>query len=420
MSGIMWVEEYRPRKIADVVGNEKAKAQFLEWLKEWKPGDKAALLYGPPGVGKTTLVKVTARELGLDIIEMNASDFRTEKKVMRIAGRAATESSLEGILSGAKGTIIFLDEVDGVFGREDQGGIAAVLKVIRTSRVPVVLAANNPWDPRLRYMRGPCEMIRFYGIRLPTIVSFLKQIARSEGVTINDEALRVIAEKAKGDLRSAINDFQALAERSKALGLSDVGYLAGRDRQYNVFDTLKEFFSAKNIWRAEKALNSSEIDLETLFLTIHDNLPIQFRDSEKVASVYDSLSKADVILGRIKRSQDWRLMRYALEQLSTGVVLAGEEYHYARYRFPPTKIALMGRSKGERGTRDGVGTRIGIKCHVSSRVARLDFIPFLKVIFETDVRMASNLTRWFNFDEKMVAYLAGSEKQAKAITRLSN
>lgn len=418
MSGIMWVEEYRPKKIVDVVGNEKAKAQFLEWLKEWKPSHKAALLYGPPGIGKTTLVKVTAQEFGFVLVEMNASDSRTEEKIMRIAGRAATESSLEVILSGAKGTMIFLDEVDGIFGREDQGGIAAVLKIIRTSRVPVVLAANNPWDPRLRYMRGPCEMIRFYGIRLPTIVAFLKKIARREGIITNDEALRVIAEKAEGDLRSAVNDFQALAERRKALGLPDVGYLARRDRQYNVFDTLKEFFSAKNIWRAEKALNSSEIDLETLFQTIHDNLPIQFQDPEKLASVYASLSKADVILGRIKRSQDWRLMRYALEQLSNGVVLAGEEYHYARYQFPPTKIALMGRSKGERSVRDGVSTRIGARCHVSSRVANLDFIPFLKVIFETDVEMASDLTKWFNFDEKMVTYLTGSEKQAKAITRL--
>lgn len=417
MSIIMWVEEYRPKKTVDVVGNEKAKEQFLEWLKKWKTGHKAALLYGPPGVGKTTLVKVTARELGFDLIEMNASDFRTEEKLMRIAGRAATESSLEGILSGAKGTIIFLDEVDGIFGREDQGGIAAVLKVIRTSRVPVVLAANNPWDPRLRYMRGPCEMIRFYGIRLPTIVSFLKKIARSEGVIANDEALRVIAEKAEGDLRSAINDFQALAERRKPLELSDVGYLARRDRQYNVFDTLKEFFSAKNIWRAEKVLNSSEIDLETLLQTIHDNLPIQFQDPEKLAYVYESLSKADVLFGRVKRSQDWGLMRYALKQLSTGVVLAGEEYHYARYQFPPTKIAMMGRGKGERGIRDDINTRIGGKCHVSSRVANLDFIPFLRVIFETDVKMASNIAKWFNFGEEMVTYLTGSEKQAKAITR---
>jgi len=97
--------------------------------------------------------------------------------------------------------------------------------------------------------------------------------------------------------------------------------------------------------------------------------------------------------------------------------LSGGEYHYAKYQFPPTKIALMGRGKSERSIRDSINTRIGGKCHVSSRVANLDFIPFLRVIFETDVKMASNLAKWFNFDEEMVTYLTGSEKQAKAITR---
>lgn len=417
MGNVMWVETYRPQKIADVVGNEKAKAQFLEWLRKWKPGDKAALLYGSPGIGKTTLVRVAARELEYSLVEMNASDFRTEEKVMRIAGRAATERSLVNIFSDRRGTIIFLDEVDGIFGRADQGGIAAVLKVARSSNSPVVLVANNPWDPRLRYMRFACEMIRFYGIRAPTIVAFLRNIAKNEGVEVEDEALGTIADRTKGDLRSAINDLQSLAERRRMLKASDVAYMAQRDRQYNVFDTLKDFFSAKTSWQAENALNSSEIDFETLFLTIHDNLPTQFQDLEKMAGAYDAMSRADVIMGRIKRSQNWRLMKYVIDLVSTSVVLAGEGYHYVKYQFPPTKMAMLGKSKGERTLRKEVGTRIGAKCHVSRRIANLDFIPFLRIIFENDKELASSLSHWFNFSEEMIEFLAGSEKLEKAIMK---
>ncbi len=417
MSSIMWVETYRPQKIADVVGNEKAKSQFLEWLRKWKPGNKAALLYGSPGIGKTTLVKVAARELGYSLVEMNASDFRTEEKVMRIAGRAATERSLVGIFSDTKGTIIFLDEVDGIFGREDQGGIAAVLKVAKSSNSPVVLVANNPWDPRLRYMRFACEMIRFYGIRMPTIVAYLKKIAKNEGIEVEDEALRIIAERAEGDLRSAINDFQSLAERRRMLRASDVESMAQRDRQYNVFDTLKDFFSAKTSLHAKRALDSSEVDFDILFLTIHDNLPAQFQDLEKMAIVYDAMSKADVIMGRIKRSQNWGLMPYVIDLVSTGVMLAEEEYHYVKYQFPPTKVAMLGRNKGERTMREEVCTHIGAKCHVSRKIANLDFIPFLRLIFENDKKLASSLSHWFNFNEKMIEFLAGSEKLAKAIVK---
>ncbi len=78
-SDLLWVEKYRPKKIEDVTGNDEAKALFLEWLKNKRHTKKAVLLYGPAGVGKTTLVQAAARELGFSIIEMNASDTRSEK-----------------------------------------------------------------------------------------------------------------------------------------------------------------------------------------------------------------------------------------------------------------------------------------------------------------------------------------------------
>ena len=53
---LLWVEKYRPKKIAEVIGNEEAKATFVEWLKSKRRRKKAVLLYGPPGVGKTALV----------------------------------------------------------------------------------------------------------------------------------------------------------------------------------------------------------------------------------------------------------------------------------------------------------------------------------------------------------------------------
>jgi hypothetical protein len=44
-----------------------------------------------------------------------------------------------------------------------------------------------------------------------------------------------------------------------------------------------------------------------------------------------------------------------------------------------------------------------------------EFLPYLKVIFETNAEMASGIARWLDLDEAMVEYLAGAKKQAKAI-----
>jgi replication factor C large subunit len=411
MSKVMWVEKYRPKSVSEVIGNEKAKSQFLNWLKNWRIGTKPVLLYGPPGVGKTTLVRVAAKEFGYAIVEMNASDFRTEEKVMRIAGRAATESSLDQFFMEVKGSLVFLDEVDGIFGKEDEGGISAILRLSKVARAPVVLVANNPWDPKLRYLRGSCQMIRFYGIRVPTLVSFLGRICRGEGVLAEETALRGIAEKAEGDLRSAVNDLQAFAEGRKVLRLIDVERLATRDRQYNVFDTLKALFSAKTYWQAEKALHGSEIDHNLLFQTIHDNLPLQFTNSEELAKAYNALSWADIFFGRVNRTQNWVLLSYGLEQMTAGVSLATKgEYHYAQYQFPPSKLTFMSQTTRERGLRGRICARIGSKCHVSHRVANTDFLPFINFIFENNPELASEIACWLNLEEDLIEYL----KEAKA------
>ncbi|MBS7643446.1 replication factor C large subunit [Candidatus Bathyarchaeota archaeon] len=407
MSKVMWVEKYRPKSVSEIIGNEKAKSQFLNWLKNWEIGTKPVLLYGPPGVGKTTLVRVAAKEFGYSIIEMNASDFRTEEKVMRIAGRAATECSLDSFLTNVKGSLVFMDEIDGIFGKEDEGGVSAILRLSKEARAPVVLVANNPWDPKLRYLRGFCQMIRFYGIRTPTLVSFLARICRAEGIVAEEAALRSIAEKVEGDVRSAVNDLQALAEGRKVLRLADVKPLATRDRQYNVFDTLKALFSAKTYLEAEKVLRSSEIDSDLLLQTIHDNLPIHYTKLEELAEAYNALSLADIFFGRVSRTQNWGLLSYGLGQMTAGVALARKgEYHYAQYRFPPSKLTFMSQTTVERKLRDRLCARIGSKCHVSRRVANTDMLPFIRFIFENNRTLASKIAHWLNLEEDLAEYLS--------------
>lgn len=400
---IMWVEKYRPRRINDIVGNENAKTSFMKWLDNWKPKSKAALLYGPPGVGKTTLVKVAASEY--DLIEMNASDLRKEENIMRIAGRAAQESSLSITLSKKKGTIIFLDEVDGIFVKEDQGGLSAIIKVINFSRIPIVLAANNPYDPKLRSLRNYCVMIRFYKIQPYDIQRFLDKICRSEGIMCEREALEVIAEKSEGDVRSSVNDLQTLSEL-KIVNLSSLKLLYNRNRESDIWDTLKRLFASTDFSQIEKALRESEVEFDLLLQTIHDNMPRQFRDPIKIASAYDLLSKADITIGRIGK-RHWELQNYALKQVALALATANESRsrNYARYNFPPEKIALFVKTEKERSILTSICTKLSSKCHVSRRIANLDFVPFLKPIFGAEHASAAQITEWLKFEDDEVNYL---------------
>ena len=70
--------------------------------KEQAAKKKAVLLYGPPGVGKTALVNAAAKEFGFTIIEMNASDTRSEKAINEVAKPATSYVALDNFSRQAK------------------------------------------------------------------------------------------------------------------------------------------------------------------------------------------------------------------------------------------------------------------------------------------------------------------------------
>jgi len=241
---LLWVEKYRPKKIDDVVGNDEAKALFLQWLKNKKHTKKAVLLYGPPGVGKTTLVLAASKEYGFTVIEMNASDSRSEKAINAVAKPATSYKSLDNFSGAGKvgGNVLFLDEVDGIAGNEDRGGVNAIIKIVEESLVPVIMAANDPDVEKLRPLKKVCLLVRFQEVRIPLIIALLQKICLLERVKAEFEALERIAVNCKGDVRSAINDLQSLSEQNHRLTLADTVMLSSRNKNISLDDTLRGFF----------------------------------------------------------------------------------------------------------------------------------------------------------------------------------
>jgi replication factor C large subunit len=412
-----WSVKHKPKSLSEVVGNEEAIQRLAGWVKSWNKGvpkRRAAFLYGPPGIGKTVAVEALANDLNMELVERNASDYRTEEAVQKFAGLA----SQSGTLFGKKRLILF-DEVDGITGREDRGGVGAITQIAKAALVPIILIANNAYDQRLGSLRYYCEAIEFKKPAVGAVLKHLKRIIDREGIKADEAALKFIAQRSEGDVRSAVNDLQALAQGKTTLTYDDVSWLAYRDRKEAIFNILRMIFYGKSVDQAKHAVDMADVDPDMLFEWIYENLPHHLRDPHDLANAMNSLATADLYRGRIVRTQNWVFTRYVIDFMTAGVAMAREKTQPAGFvplKFPE-RIKLLSQTRAERQMKSAIGGKIKKKCHTSTRAATRDILPYIRIIFEDNAENAAGLAKWLDLDEEMIDYMAGNKKQAKAIAK---
>jgi replication factor C large subunit len=413
-----WTVKHKPKSLDEIVGNKEAIQTFVEWIKSWDKGTpkkRAAFIFGPPGVGKTVTVEALAADFKMELVEKNASDYRTEEAINRFAGLASQYGSLFG---GKR--LILLDELDGLTGTADKGGVKAITDIVKVAQCPIVLIANNAYDPRFANLRNYCLLIEFKKPPASEVIKHLKRICLSEGIQADDDALKFIAQRSGGDVRSAVNDLQALAQGKKRLTYEDVSWLGYRDRQDTIFNVLRMIIYARTCNSAKQAVDMADVDIDMLFEWIYENVPVHLTDPHDLARAMDALSMADVYRGRIRSTQDWSLTRYVIDYMAAGVAMARQNtktHGFVPFKFP-MRIQMLSRSKAERAIQLSIGQKIKRRCHISANRASKEILPYLKIIFRNNVDMAAGLAKWLDLDMEMIEYLAEDKKKADSIAKL--
>ncbi len=413
-----WTVKHKPKSLAEVIGNKETIQKFVDWIKSWDKGapkKRAAFLYGPPGIGKTVTVEALAYDFQMELVEKNASDYRTEDAINRFAGLASQYGSLFG---GKR--IVLLDELDGLTGTADKGGVKAITDIVKTAQCPIILIANNAYDPRFSNLRSYCLLIEFKKPPAGEVTKHLKRICMGEAIQADEEALKFIAQRSGGDIRSAVNDLQALAQGKKKLTYEDVSWLGYRDRQDTIFNVLRMIIYGRTCLSAKQAVDMADMDIDMLFEWIYENVPEHLTDPHDLARAMDALSIADVYRGRIRATQDWSFTRYVIDYMTAGVAMARQNtkaHGWIPFKFP-ARIQMLSRSKAERAMQLNIGRKIKRRCHISANRASKEVLPFLKIIFKNNADMAAGLAKWLDLDAEMVEHLAGSKEKAENIVKL--
>jgi len=286
---------------------------------------------------------------------------------------------------------------------------------------------------------------------------------------VDEEALEFLADNSVGDLRSALNDLEAIARGKERVTLSDCEALGLRDRKDYTPDALTKMFSAKTLRDARRIISSAHIGYDDLFDWIYENLPVVLDDPGDLAEGMDALARADIHQTRGKRTQQYRLLKYMFNDMTGGVALSrrasegagllklartkvaelgfspsefiiteapdglrikpvkylGDDWRRVNttlrgigarwvrgggcwslpYFRPPQLVWRYRRTWASRRRRRSVAGRVAEKCHVSTREAVAEVIPLMKVIYQDDPSMAKEITGWLELEDKEAEWL---------------
>ncbi len=356
-----------PEKLNEIIGQDTKK--ILDWLEN--PRKKSLLIHGPTGVGKTSSAYALAKEKNLEIIELNASNLRNKERIKNIIGIASQQQSLFG-----KKKLILVDEVDGISGRHDYGGLAELSRIIDDSKHKIILTANDVSDSKFSTLRKKCELVEFKHVDYLKIFELLKKICEKDKIKLDEKKLKGIARKNNGDVRASLLDLAASIVDEKIV--VDTG-----EREYakDIEENLRLVFKSRDVNVLINAFSDSDEGLDEIFLWIDENLDKEYSGMD-LAKAYDSLSKADVYRGRILKRQYYRFMVYQSALMSVGVGLSKNEKRskYVNYE-RPSRILKMWIAKNRNAKRKSIAEKLARKTHSSTRKAYKEIdilVNFLK------------------------------------------
>ena len=357
---MMWSEKYRPKNLLDLIGNEEAKVSIVEWFGKWVKGTKPVLLVGPPGTGKTTLATLCAKQFGYDLIELNASDIRNKQRIQEMLVPILGYSSLLGK------AMIFVDEVDGIHGRSDYGGVEALVDILKEPTVPIVLAANSDKADKMKNIKKVTKTIFLKPIPPRLLRLYLESILKKEGASLSAGTLLRLMVTSKGDIRSMINSAQALV----------TGFEPQTEKSFQSSDVeegVNAFFKAKSIDEARAILYSLRIDPREKIQAFYSSVITSDLTKDDMQKMLQVISEADLIYGKIMKTQEWRLLRY-LDSVLLGLYKEGIAARYSQFNLSwPVLNRLRWDGKAIRGLISTLAKRM----HVSTSSFATFYFPYL-------------------------------------------
>lgn len=370
----LFTVKYAPRNSHQVFG-QPGVAILKDFILNYKlKPQRAALLLGPIGSGKTSSAYALAKELQYDLLEINSSDLRNEESMKAFLGSALGQQSLF-----FRPKIILIDEIDNISGVQDRGCIPALLKLVEKSTFPIVVTANDLSDSKFKSLLKACQQIEYPAAEHKYVAHALKWVCEQENIAAEEKAINTLARQADGDVRSALIDLQSCSG-DKKLTYERILTLSDRKRTDSILNALTRIFKSSAAENALSALENVDMELREVIIWLDENLPREYIDPRSLARAYEHLARADVFQGRISKRQHWRFLVYMNDLLTAGISSAKKERNSHPVQYQRTRRFLqMWQAKMKWGRKKEIAAKLAALTHASKKQA-LAQVPYVQAI----------------------------------------
>ncbi|XP_057263564.1 replication factor C subunit 1 isoform X1 [Pezoporus wallicus] len=417
---LLWVDKYKPVSLKAVIGQQGEQScanKLLRWLRNWHTdtledgqaknsktggkddgtGFKAALLSGPPGVGKTTTASLVCKELGYSYVELNASDTRSKNSLKEVVSESLNNTSIKDFCSGTSSSVsgkhvLIMDEVDGMAGNEDRGGIQELIGLIRHTKVPIICMCNDRNHPKMRSLVHYCFDIRFQRPRLEQIKGAMMSIAFKEGLKIPPPAMQEIILAANQDIRQVLHNLNMWCAKDKSLTYDEAKTDASRakkDIKLGPFDVVRKVFAAGG-----EPSRMSLIDKLDLFFHDYSLAPLFVQENYVhvkpaaaggnlkkhlvlLSRAADSICDGDIVDRQIRSKQNWNLLPI---QAIYASVLPGELMRGSMSQFPvfPSWLGKFSSTGKHDRIIQELGMHMSLRTQTCKRTVNMEYLSYLR------------------------------------------
>ncbi|GFS27534.1 replication factor C subunit 1 [Elysia marginata] len=417
---LLWVDKHKPISLKQIIGQQGDKSnarKLFSWLKAWhnnvivkglKPsgnffnkgdgaGCRAALLSGPPGIGKTTTATLVCKELGFSYVELNASDTRSKRSLKEVVAESLDNNTLVDYTgsgdphrsSNGQSHCLIMDEVDGMAGNEDRGGLQELVQLIKKSKIPIICICNDRNSMKMRTLSNYCLDLRFQRPRVEQIKGAMMSLAFKEGLKIPPAALNEIILASNHDIRQVIHNMSMWSAGDKNMTFDQIkndAKKAQKDIKLGPFDVCRKVFVSDEETRKMTINDKSDLffnDYSFGPLFVHENyvkvIPNlakgeQARHLSCLARTIDSICDGDLIDRLVRRDGNWNLLP---SQAMFSSVIPGE---LMRGSFPqmtdfPQWLGKFSSTNKTQRILQELSTHMRLEVSCDKRGLSLDYLP---------------------------------------------